>query len=273
VTGSSWRSVEPMSCLVPLGWQDRQDIRCPSSFDMAKWSNTNHPMRKSLLASFGSIRVKAPLAGAGQRIGIMGGTFNPPHRAHRIIAQVAIKRLGLDRLWWLVTPGNPLKSRDDLLALEDRMRLARSMANDRRIIVSALERDLPSSFTAATLAHLALRHRGVQFVWVMGADCLANFHSWQQWRDIFRIMPVAVVDRPGWRLKALASPAAHAFRSRRIREDKSRCLPGSDPPAWTMLTGPLLAISSTAIRARAAGKPSTGQTASTMTQGQGTSGS
>ncbi|MEZ5855673.1 MAG: nicotinate-nucleotide adenylyltransferase [Hyphomicrobiaceae bacterium] len=205
-------------------------------------------MRKSLPVRFGSVAVRPPLVQPGQRIGLMGGSFNPPHLAHRAIALVALKRLGLDQVWWLVTPGNPLKGRGDLAPLEERMALSRAMAQDRRIVPTAFEADLPSRFTVATLAHLKLRHPGVRFVWTMGADCLAEFHRWQQWREIFQTMPIAVVDRPGWRLKALASPAAQAFARCRIPEQEARRLVLQGPPAWTMLSGPLLAVSSTEIR-------------------------
>jgi nicotinate-nucleotide adenylyltransferase len=216
-------------------------------------------MRKSAPVRFGSLSVRPPLALPGQRIGLFGGSFNPPHEAHRVMSLVALKRLRLDRIWWLVTPGNPLKTRDGLAALEDRMAAAQTMAADPRIVVTDVEKGLPSAFTAATIAHLQLRHPSTRFVWVMGADCLAGFHRWRQWRDIFRTVPVAVVDRPGWRLKALASPAARAFAPDRRPEAAASRLAAAHPPAWTLLTGPLLAISSTEIRAAraaaAAGAP------------------
>ncbi|MDX2157817.1 MAG: nicotinate-nucleotide adenylyltransferase [Hyphomicrobiaceae bacterium] len=206
-------------------------------------------MRKSAPARFGSIATRSPLVGARQRIGLVGGSFNPPHMAHRIITQVALKRLGLDRVWWLVTPGNPLKSRSELAPLDVRVRLAAAMADDPRIISTDLEKTLPSTFSAATLAHLVLRNPEVRLVWVMGADCLASFHRWKHWRDIFRLVPVAVVDRPGWRHRALASPAAQAFAARRLPESRARRLVFREPPCWTLLTGPLMSISSTQLRA------------------------
>jgi nicotinate-nucleotide adenylyltransferase len=213
-------------------------------------------MRKSAPIRFGSLATRPPLAAAGQRIGLLGGSFNPPHLAHRIISQVALKRLGLDRVWWLVTPGNPLKSNDGLEALPRRLALARAMAADNRIVVTDLEKNLPSAFTAATLAHLVLRYPEARLVWIMGADCLAGFHRWRHWRDIFQLLPVAVVDRPGWRLKALASPAARAFARSRLPESMAHQLPLRPAPSWTLLTGPLLAISSTEIRAQQAHRQS-----------------
>lgn len=205
-------------------------------------------MRRSAPVRFGSLAARLPHTEPGQRIGLLGGSFNPPHAGHRGISEIALQRLGLDRIWWVVTPGNPLKSRQDLLPLDERVAQARIMADDRRILVTAFERDLSSSFTAATLQHLRLRRPGVRFVWVMGADGLAQFHRWQHWRQIFELMPIALVDRPGWRLKAIASPAAQAFAGQRLPEARAMDLARRKPPCWTLLSGPLLAISSTEIR-------------------------
>lgn len=184
----------------------------------------------------------------GERIGLIGGSFNPPHEAHVLISHIALKRLGLTRVWWLVTPGNPLKDNGGLPPLEVRMTAARAMAQDSRIVVTGFEAGLPTSFTAATLGFLTARRPGARFVWVMGADNLAQIHRWQHWRDIFRLMPVAVVDRPGWRLPALAGPAARALRRAYIPEGRARTLPSLEAPAWTFLSGPLSPISSTALR-------------------------
>lgn len=216
-------------------------------------------MHKSAPIAFGSIAARPPLATPGMRIGLIGGSFNPPHEGHRVISQVAIKRLGLDRVWWLVTPGNPLKSHDKLAPLAVRMRGAEETARDRRIIVTDLEKGLASSFTVGTLRHLRLRFPQTRFVWIMGADCLAGFHRWLHWQDIFKAMPVAVVDRPGWRLKAMASPAAQTFACHRLPEGRAKGLANANAPAWVMLTGPLMPISSTAIRSgRALDQPSEG---------------
>jgi nicotinate-nucleotide adenylyltransferase len=209
-------------------------------------------MHKSAPHRFGTIAARPPLALPGQRVGLVGGSFNPPHEGHRIASQVALKRLGLDCVWWLLTPGNPLKSRSDLLPLAERMALARTVAADRRIVVTDFEKNLAASFTVGTLQHLKLRYPGVRFVWIMGADCLAGMHRWRHWREIFAAMPIAVVDRPGWRLKALAAPAASAFAACRLPESQASRLTMRQAPAWAMLTSPLLAISSTEIRARQA---------------------
>ena len=199
---------------------------------------------------FGSIRPKPPLVFAGQRIGLLGGSFNPAHAAHKLITDIALRRLQLDAVWWLVTPGNPLKSHRDLSPLEERLRHCREMADgDCRIQVTAFERELPSAYTAATLSFLDQRFRGVRFVWLMGADNLASFHLWQQWQAIAELMPIAVVDRPGWRLSSMASPAARYLWRHYVAEARAPLLAGMEGPAWTFLTGPLSNLSSTAIRA------------------------
>ena len=127
-------------------------------------------MHKSAPIRFGSIAARPPLAMAGQRIGLMGGSFNPPHAGHRLISQIALRRLGLDRVWWIVTPGNPLKSGDGLAPLAERLAQCEAMKRDNRIRVTAFEQHLTSSFTAGTLAFLRMRNPGVHFVWLMGAD-------------------------------------------------------------------------------------------------------
>lgn len=208
-------------------------------------------MRKSAPFRFGSLEAKLPPIADGLRVGLMGGSFNPPHAAHRLISDIALSRLGLDQIWWIVTPGNPLKNHSELLPLEERMRLSRSLAGASKVIVTDFERGLRSSFTAATIGHARLRFPGAKFVWIMGADCLAGFHRWQHWDDILQTVPVAVIDRPGWRHKALSSRAAHRFGRFRIPEDRARLLPNLSAPAWVFLTGPLLPISSTEIRQKA----------------------
>jgi len=205
---------------------------------------------KSRPHSFGSIEVRAPLALPGQRIGIMGGSFNPPHEGHLIAARTALKRLKLDRLWWLVTPGNPLKNNHELAPLSDRLAAIRAMTTDSRMVLTSFEEQLQTPFTAATLAFLTLRHPGTHFVWVMGADNLATFHRWQRWRDIAATMPFAVVDRPGWHLAAMASPAARALARYRINEEEAASLALRSPPAWTFLTTRLSPLSSTEMRAK-----------------------
>ncbi len=218
-------------------------------------------MHKSRRPQFGSIRVKTPLAFRGERIGVMGGSFNPPHAGHATVSQTALKRLGLSRIWWVVTPGNPLKANGGLPDLAERMDACRTLARRPREVVTGFEAELGTTYTAATLAFLRLRHPGVRFVWVMGADNLAGFHRWQQWGTIARLMPMAVVDRPGWRWKALASPAARRFAASRLPERRvgslGRKAIGSlgkrGGAGWSLVSTRLSDLSSTDLRSRGHG--------------------
>jgi nicotinate-nucleotide adenylyltransferase len=207
-------------------------------------------MRKSAPDLFGRIKAHPPHAEPGQVIGLLGGSFNPPHAAHRMISETALKRLGLDKVWWMVTPGNPLKRRSELAPLGERLMLCRTMASNRRIEVTDFESDLPTPYTYATLAFLKSRSPLVRFVWLMGADNLAEMERWHRWREIFGLFPIAVVDRPGWRLKALSSKPARAYAGRRLPETQAKMLALTPPPVWTFLTGPLSQVSSTALRAK-----------------------
>ncbi|HET6388279.1 nicotinate-nucleotide adenylyltransferase [Hyphomicrobium sp.] len=208
--------------------------------------------RKIPQQSFGSLRVKTPSCLPGQRIGVMGGTFNPPHEGHRTAAEAAMKRLGLDQLWWLVTPGNPLKSNNGLPDLHGRMKLVQTFARGPKMKITGFERELGTRYTAGTLAYLKRRYPGVRFVWIMGADNLAYFDRWQHWRQIAETMPIAVVDRPGWRHRGLSSPAARALQRYRLPESEARHLAGRAPPAWMLLSIKLSGLSSTALRTAAA---------------------
>jgi nicotinate-nucleotide adenylyltransferase len=210
-------------------------------------------MRQSAPVHPARIRARPPHAAPGQTIGLLGGSFNPPHVAHRLISETALKRLGLSKVWWIVSPGNPLKRRIDTAPLAERMRQCRVVATNPHIVITDFEADLPTPYTAATLAFLKSRSPLVRFVWIMGADNLASFDRWQRWREIFTTVPVVVVDRPGWRLKALASKAARAFAASRLPETDAATLAQRPAPAWTFLTGPLSHASSTAIRNKAKG--------------------
>jgi nicotinate-nucleotide adenylyltransferase len=207
-------------------------------------------MLRSALQSFGTLKARPPLAFAGQRVGLMGGTFNPPHEGHAICAATALRRLRLDQLWWIVTPGNPLKSGAGLPGLKERMDASRGFAASLAIKITGFEAELGSPYTYATIRFLTQHFPRVRFVWVMGADNLATFHHWQHWRDIARSVPIAVVDRPGWRLKALASPAGRFLARRRLPEVEAALLPCRKPPAWVLLGTRLSEASSTALRAR-----------------------
>jgi nicotinate-nucleotide adenylyltransferase len=205
-------------------------------------------MRPSHPRAVDRITAHPPHAAPGQAIGLLGGSFNPPHTAHRMISELVLRRLGLAKVWWIVSPGNPLKRRADTAPFAERLELCRDIAKNSHIVVTDFEADLDSPYTASTLAFLKARTPLVRYVWIMGADNLASFERWQRWREIFTMMPVAVVDRPGWRHKALASKAARAFADSRVPEAKARGLANRPPPAWTFLTGPLSRVSSTALR-------------------------
>jgi nicotinate-nucleotide adenylyltransferase len=183
------------------------------------------------------------------RIGLFGGTFDPPHLAHLGAALLALKRLKLDRVWWLVTPGNPLKNTTGLAPLQKRLTAARALAQHPRIDVSGLEAVIKTRYTYDTIVWLKARCPGVRFVWIMGADNLRSFHRWQRWRGIAKLVPFVVIDRLGPSLYAGASPAGQALRQARIPEHDAACLPGRKAPAWTFLHGLKSALSSTALRA------------------------
>ena len=185
----------------------------------------------------------------GLRIGLVGGTFEPPHAAHRAACQLALRRIGLDRVWWLVTPGNPLKDTHGLAPLAERLAAARELARHPRIDVTDLEADLGITYTFATISYLIRRCPGVHFVWIMGADNLRSFHRWQRWRDIARLVPIAVIDRLGPSLYSTAGAAGQALAWARLPESAARTLPQRRPPAWIYLHGLKSPLSSTALRA------------------------
>ncbi len=195
-----------------------------------------------------SVSQAIPLYANGMRIGLLGGSFNPPHVAHRAISLFAIKRLKLDRVWWLVTPGNPLKDQDGLRDLNERTAAACKMANDPRIDVSCLESVIGTRYTVDTISYLRRRASGLRFVWIMGADNLAQFHRWQNWRLIASEVPIAVIDRPPQSFRALAAPAAQALARYRLPENQAGRLADQRPPAWVFLTGMKLNLSSTGLR-------------------------
>lgn len=182
------------------------------------------------------------------RIGLLGGSFNPPHEAHRAISLFALKRLKLDRIWWLVSPGNPLKDNGSLHALRERMSAAEKVARDPRIAISCLETVIGTRYTADTISYLRHRCSGVRFVWIMGADNLAQFSRWERWQNIASMVPIAVVDRPPDSFRALSSVAAHTLMPYRVDERDAGTLASRRTPAWTFLTGLKSSLSSTRLR-------------------------
>ncbi|MFG1477273.1 nicotinate-nucleotide adenylyltransferase [Xanthobacter sp. V4C-4] len=192
---------------------------------------------------------RIPLVAPGLRIGLFGGSFNPAHEAHRAASLLALRRLRLDRVWWLVTPGNPLKDNRGLPPLEDRVAFARRVADHPRIDVTGCEAALGVRYTFETIEALTRRMPQVRFVWIMGADNLGQFARWQRWRAIAGRLPIAVVDRLGRSLAATAAPAAQALGRWRIDEGDAALLADLKPPAWVFLHGLKSPVSSTGIRA------------------------
>ncbi|OBZ93747.1 nicotinate-nucleotide adenylyltransferase [Pararhizobium polonicum] len=191
-----------------------------------------------------------PHVESGMTVGLFGGSFNPPHEGHVLVADIALRRLGLDQLWWMVTPGNPLKSRNHLAPLAERIALSEAIADDPRIKVTAFEQSLGQSYTARTLEKIRERNRDIRFVWIMGADNLRNFHHWQDWQKIACTFPIAVIDRPGATLSYLSSKMAKTFDYARVDEDRAAALAFRKAPAWTFIHGPRSPLSSTALRAK-----------------------
>lgn len=194
-----------------------------------------------------------PPCASGMRIGLFGGTFNPPHEGHRLASLIALRRLRLSSVWWLVTPGNPLKRNDGLPSMEARMAAAQRMADHPRIAVTGLEADIDTRFTYDTVAWLVRRRPHVHFVWIMGADNLHNFHRWQRWVDIAKLIPIAVVDRPESTLKGVRSRAASRFERWRRPESGAAPFAAASPPAFVFLHGPRSDLSSTELRRRGQG--------------------
>ena len=185
----------------------------------------------------------------GLRVGLFGGSFNPPHDGHREASLLALRRLQLDRVWWLVSPGNPLKDARELAPLAKRVEAARRVSQHPRIRITAIEAAIGATYSYQTISYLKRRCPSVHFVWLMGADNFRLFDRWQRWRDIARLVPIAIIDRPGSTLTALHGCAAEALAPYRLDETDGACLAMASPPAFTFLHGPRSPTSSTALRA------------------------
>jgi nicotinate-nucleotide adenylyltransferase len=195
-----------------------------------------------------SAYLRMPHVEKGMQVGLFGGSFNPPHAGHVLVAEIALRRLALDQLWWMVTPGNPLKSTRELASLEERIARSEAITRNPRIKVTAFEAAHHVRYTADTLALVRARNPGVDFVWIMGADSLRDFHRWERWRDIMMTFPIAVIDRPGATLSFLSSVVARSFDYARVDEMNAPRLARMQAPAWTFIHGPRSTLSSTAIR-------------------------
>ena len=193
-----------------------------------------------------------PPHAAGQRIGLYGGSFNPAHQGHRHVSLLALRRLGLEKIWWFVTPGNPLKDIRILPPLQQRMNNAAELAAHPRIEVTGAEAAFRTRYTADLVDILKRRAPDVRFVWIMGSDNLAQLHRWDRWRDIARAVPIAIVNRTGFLTAPLSAPAAQVLRRHRIDEADAVTLADRQAPAWAFLTGPRTSASSSALRRQTA---------------------
>jgi nicotinate-nucleotide adenylyltransferase len=193
------------------------------------------------------------------RIGLFGGSFNPPHDGHRLVALECLKRLALDRVWLLVSPGNPLKDHHELAPLAERIAATVKLMDDPRLKVTGFEAPRGFAYTFETLAFLRASYPATKFVWIMGADSLRSLDRWERWEDIAAAMPMAVYDRPGASFTATNSAAAVALGVERIAEEAAETLADRDPPAWVYLHGVVSPQSSSAIRAARKTSPQSSQ--------------
>lgn len=194
------------------------------------------------------MRYGFPIATPGMRIGLLGGSFDPAHEGHVRLTEEALKRFGLDQVWWLVTPGNPLKAHGPA-PLAERIAHARKIMDDPRVQVTGLEAALGTRKTVDTIAALQAHYPAARFVWLMGSDNLVQFPRWDRWREIAARVPIGVLARPGSRLKARLSKAARIMAADRLPDSHAQLLGRTPPPAWVMVDMPLSNASSTAIRA------------------------
>ena len=202
-------------------------------------------------ARSGALDVRLGLQ-SGMRVGLFGGSFDPAHEGHAHVAETALRRLGLDRVIWLVSPGNPLKPRAPA-GLARRMASARARARGPRMMVSDAESKLGVRYTIDTVRALRARYPGVRFVWIMGADSLGDLHRWRGWTQLMTEIPMAIVARPGSAIRSRLAPAARRYAHARLPSGAARLLAGSAPPAWTFLEAPWNYASSTALRSDPAG--------------------
>ena len=188
------------------------------------------------------IRPPGPVSD-GLTIGLLGGSFNPAHDGHAYVSETAMKRLGLDYVWWLVSPGNPLKQSADMAPFTERLKSAKAVAQDPRFIVSGIEQQLGTRYTVDTVTALVRRFPQVRFVWLMGSDNLAQFSRWRRWQDLARMIPIVVVQRPGSIMAALHAAPIRRFGARRNYAQSLRT------PALLVIDGVRNRQSATQLRA------------------------
>ena len=190
-----------------------------------------------------------PFVVPGLTIGLLGGSFDPPHEGHVHITKIAIKIFNLSKLWWLVSPGNPIKDKNPS-DINNRLMASKQIMEHPSVIITDIEKKLKTKFTFQTLIKIKKLYPGTRFVWLMGADNLINFHQWENWDWIMKNIPIGVMARPREQIKAGLSPAATRFRKYRLPKEKSLLLPYFSPPVWTLVTGPMKNISSTKLRGK-----------------------
>jgi len=194
-------------------------------------------------------KVRFPPARDGEVIGLLGGSFDPPHAGHVHITRTALRAFALDRVWWLVSPGNPLKTHGPA-PLAERMQAARALMRHPRVIVTDIEAQIGTRYTAQTLARLVARYPRARFVWLMGADNLAQFHRWQEWENILQLVPIGVLARPGMQISARLSRTARIHAAHRLPARDAGLLGRKATPVWAFVNLPLSTQSPSAIRAR-----------------------
>ncbi|MEP1443871.1 MAG: nicotinate-nucleotide adenylyltransferase [Hyphomicrobiales bacterium] len=215
---------------------------------MAKDKRARKLARNYMVRPFHPDDLKIPPIESGMSVGLFGGSFNPPHDGHVHVVETALKRLQLDRVWWMVSPGNPLKNNDALPPLSERIVASRALVKHPRVEVSGLEASLSVIYTADLVRELVTRFPTVRFVLLIGADNLTNFHLWERWEEIADNVPIAVIDRPGDTLASRASKFAHKLQYARLDERGAPLLKNLRAPAWTFIHAPRSSLSSTHLR-------------------------
>ena len=228
--------------LLELAAHDRAGYSGPAASGGAAWT---------IAPDGGARKVRhgLPQVARAQTVGLLGGSFDPPHAGHVHITRAALRRFGLDRVWWLVSPGNPLK-REGPAPLEKRLARARQVMRHPRVEVSDIEARIGTRYTAETLQRLFRLYPGVRFVWLMAADNLTTFHKWEHWQWIMDNVRIGVLARPGDGTAARGSIAAARYAGAMIRGRDSLLLPFRRPPCWCFVNVPMVDESSSDIRAR-----------------------
>lgn len=187
------------------------------------------------------------------RVGLLGGSFNPAHAGHRHVAEEALRHAGLDQVWLVVSPGNVLKSADGMGSFHARLSSAAEIADGRRIVATGIEQALRTRYSIDTVKELQRRFPSVRFVWIMGADILAELPRWRRWREFVERVPLLILPRPGFTQPALASQAVSWMRGSRLPQSAAHRLADQVPPAWVLLRTLENPISATEIRAHEGG--------------------